>query len=112
VPKVRGRERHIASAAMLLPDDRLRHFWDGGGRLMNAYQEVLGLPEDAWDVFLLYDADARWEGPRPPAPRFWMHQLGSSDRPRVKGPYLDPDRFALEARRLLTAPRGAASVNP
>ena len=101
MPKVRGRDSHIDAAAALVPDSRLHHFWDGGARLMNAYQDVLGLPEDAWDVFLLYDADARWDGPTPPRPHFWMHQLGSREKPRVQGPYLDAATFAREARTLL-----------
>jgi hypothetical protein len=101
VPKLRGRESSIRSAAQLVPDERLQHFWDGGGRLMNAYQDQLGLSEDAWDVFLLYDAEARWNGTGPPRPRYWMHQMGSKDRPRVDGPYLDASEFARQARALL-----------
>ncbi len=68
---------------------------------MNAYQDQLGLSEDAWDVFLLYDAEARWNGTGPPRPRYWMHQMGSKDRPRVDGPYLDASEFARQARALL-----------
>jgi hypothetical protein len=96
VPKVRGKQSHIAFATRSIPDARASHYWDNRGRLMEAYQELLHLPEDGWDLFLLYGPEARWEGPLPPRPRFWMHQLGTEEKPRVNGEYLDAQRFARE----------------
>ena len=69
--------------------------------LVRSYDSVLGLHEDAWDVYMIYGADARWTGVTPPAPAFWMHQLGSADHPRVRGPYLEPRVFAAQANSLL-----------
>lgn len=112
VPKVRGTSSDIADAATIVPDARVQHFWDGGSVLMNAYQQVLGLSEDAWDVYLLYGPETTWDGDLPPVPRFWMHQLGTRARPRVRGLYLEPAVFArqtlalLESGPALTPPRG------
>jgi hypothetical protein len=103
VPKVRGKATDIPFGAEHVSDPRVQHFWDGDSRLMNAYQRVLGLPEDAWDVFLVYGPDTRWDGESPPAPRFWMHQLGTKERPRVKGRYLDVQAFVRETRTVLQA---------
>jgi hypothetical protein len=101
VPKVRGRSTDIGDAAVIVPDPRIRHFWDGGGLLMNAYQRVLGITEDAWDVYLLFDPATKWDGDQPPVPRVWMHQLGTRERPRVRGRFLDVPAFVGEVRALL-----------
>ena len=98
-----GKATDIAYAARIVPDSRVRHFWDGGSVLMNAYQQVLGISEDAWDVYLVYGPEAKWEGERPPTPRFWMHQLGTKARPRVRGVYLEPTRFARDTLAILRA---------
>jgi hypothetical protein len=109
VPKVRGRASHIARGAESVPDPRVRHFWDGEARLMNAYQQVLRLPEDAWDVYLVYDPGVRWEDELPPAPQFWMHQLGPPEKPRVKGIYLDVPRLARVVEASLQGGAGLGS---
>ena len=41
-----------------------------------------------------------------PAPDYWMHQLGSSSKPRVEGPFLDAEVFLQKTRELLARPRG------
>lgn len=101
VPKLGGAQKDVPVATRFMPDDRATHYWDDGGGLMSAYTRVLGLPEDAWDIYLIYGPEARWDGDLPPPPQFWMHQLGSRDSPRVKGPYLEPDEFARRVRALL-----------
>lgn len=107
VPKTEGAREDVADAMELVPDVRARHFWDGQGALMAAYTRVLGLGEDAWDIYMVYGPDARWPagaGALPPAPAYWMHQLGPREAPRVHGPYLDPATFATRVRALLGAP--------
>ena len=89
VPKSRGLERDVASATRQYPEPRAQHFWDAPGVMVSGYRQTLQLPEDAWDVFLLYGPKARWEGSAPPVPDYWAHQLGSSGAPRVPGPWLD-----------------------
>jgi hypothetical protein len=89
VPKSRGLERDVAAATTIHPEARARHYWDAPSVLVEGFQASLGLPEDAWDLFLLYGPGARWESGNPPAPEYWAHQLGSPDKPRVPGPWLD-----------------------
>jgi hypothetical protein len=105
VPMVRGLERDVPLASRELPDARAAHYWDGTGQLMDGYQQVLGISERAWDVFLVYGNDARWEGDLPPAPLYWEHQLGTREQPRVQGPYLDGPTFLQETREALALPR-------
>jgi hypothetical protein len=89
VPKSRGLERDVASATRQYPEPRAQHFWDARSVLVDGYEQTLQLPEDAWDVFMIYGRGARWEGTMPPAPDYWAHQLGSREKPRVPGPWLD-----------------------
>ena len=74
-------------------------------RSVKGYKEtLLSLPEDAWDIYFLYGPEARWEADLPPTPRFWMHQLGSRDSPRVDGPYLRAEAFADSVKAALKRP--------
>jgi len=93
VPKLRGLERDVASATTQYPDVRAMHFWDAPSVLVRGYRDTLKLPEDAWDVFLLYGPDARWDDARPPVPEYWAHQLGTAAKPRVNGPWLSGREF-------------------
>ena len=87
-----------------VPDARAIHFWDGAGLLMRAYGPVLDLPVagsgtiNAWDIFMIYGPNARWENSAPPVPDFWMHQLLA---PGIRAPRLDSLEFAAQAIRLL-----------
>ena len=103
VPMFRGREADVPKASTEVSDLRAAHYWDGDSLLVKGFRETLGFNEPAWDIFLLYGPDARWEGERPPAPAFWMHQLGSPRRPRVNGPFLDAAVFLEKTRELLAA---------
>ena len=106
VPKLRGLERDVASATREVKDPRAAHYWDAPSVLVRGYREQLQLSEDAWDIFLLYGPDAKWEGERPPEPSYWSHQLGSKDKPRIKGPWLDGAVFLEQLRRLAGRPEG------
>lgn len=101
VPMSRGMERDVPNATREVPDPRARHYWDGEGQLTAGYRAVLGgFIEPVWDTYLLYAKDARWESRRPPAPAYWMHQLGTAKQPRAVGPYWDPAVFLDKARTL------------
>jgi hypothetical protein len=102
VPMSRGRERDVPRATGEVPDSRASHYWDGEKVLVKGYREALKLPEDAWDIFLLYGPAAKWEGALPPQPDYWMHQIGTRARPRVDGPYLDPATFLARTRAMLS----------
>jgi hypothetical protein len=102
VPMVRGLERDIPQASRVLPDPRAEHYWDGDRLLMDGYQRVLQISEPAWDVFLVYGPEARWDGDDPPAPQYWAHQLGTRENPRVHGPFLDGPTFLDKTREALS----------
>ncbi len=97
VPKLDGHEADVDQATHTVPDPRALHYWDADGFLVHAYNTILGLHQDAWDVYLLYGPDAHWDGANPPAPTYWMTQLDGAP-----GPTLDAKTFADHARTLLT----------
>ncbi len=101
VPKLRGLERDVPSATIQIPELRALHYWDRSSVLVSGYKTTLKLPEDAWDVFMLYDRRATWQPGAPPEPAYWAHQLGTKEKPRVNGPWLDGAAF-LEKLKALT----------
>jgi hypothetical protein len=96
VPKLDGHESNVPEATHTVADRRASYYWDGAGYLVHAYDRTLGLGQDAWDVYLLYGPDTRWDGPNPPEPQYWMTQLGGANAPA-----LDADTFAGHTRTLL-----------
>jgi hypothetical protein len=83
VPKLRGRERDVDEATHTIPDPRAVHFWDGDSYLVHAFNATLNLGQDAWDIYLLYGPNARWDTAQPPVPQSWMHQLSGVDHPKL-----------------------------
>lgn len=76
--------------ADLLPDTRVRHWWDEfrmAGRQMpnellafDAQRSAGSRPFDddvLWDAFVVFDPDAQWEGMMP-RPRAWGHTILSA----------------------------------
>jgi hypothetical protein len=98
VPVLGGKETNVPEATKTATDKRVRHYWDGDGLLVKEYVAVLGLPDRAWDVYMIYPPGARWDAATPPAPVFWMHQL----RGDVKGPHLDPNVFRQRLNEVVT----------
>ncbi len=98
----RALERDVPKATREIWDARATHYWDRDGQLIQSYREVLGgFSEPVWDTYILYGRAATWDGDRPPAPAYWMHQLGSARRPRVTtGPFWSPASFLDRARSL------------
>jgi len=101
VPKLGAHETDVPVATRFVSDARARHYWDSAGVLVKGYDAVLGLGEDAWDVYLLYGPEVKWDGPTPPRPDFWMHQLHLPARPGASASFLDPATFAAHADSLL-----------
>jgi hypothetical protein len=87
----------VGRATKRLPDPRVSHYWDGENVFAQTFVPVLGLEDQAWDVYLLYDHDAEW-GDTPPKPFYWQEQLGISDETT-----LDPTKLTAEIRKLLDA---------
>ena len=70
MPVIRGDSKTtVPSAAALLPDSRVLHYWDparlsGDFFKKNVSPDVSG--SVAWDIFFLYDSDAVWDdSPQP-----------------------------------------------
>ncbi len=67
-----------------LADPRIHWFRDPQGRAGKAVAAALGgNGQTAWDVYIAFEAEARWGEGMPPA-RDWVHQLGD--------PWADPSR--------------------
>jgi len=83
IPAIAGDDYAAADRSMnQVPDERARHYWDGSQALGEAFSAVLGIRSRmAWDVYLLFDADADWKD-APPAPAEWLHQLVGEDPAR------------------------------
>ena len=70
-------------------DPRIHNYWDEERITGKAWEERLGLPSFAWDVYFLFDRSASWQKDVP-QPNYWMHQLmGAKD----KAPFLDQKEF-------------------
>ena len=91
-----GRERNVGEAAEVIPDRRALHYWDGEQVVGKAFQPILGTPDAAWDVWMLFDTDVRWKGDSPPRPAWWEHQLRGMPDELL----LDSERFAKKAREI------------
>lgn len=94
--QVGGKERNVAKAAELIPDRRALHYWDADQGVGKAFQPMLGTPEAAWDVWMLFGRGVRWEGKALPRPAWWEHQLHRMPPERL----LDTARFARKAREI------------
>lgn len=93
VPTLGARERHVVSAVPLMQGPRINHYWDEEGGSGVEFQQALGIPMYAWDVWMMYAPGALWEpGSEPPAPVFWQHQLPGLPLDLK----LDADKFAVE----------------
>ena len=72
-------------AALGLPSDRVRHFYDPHRRIGKAFAPSLNAGGAlVWDVYLFFPPGSRWEA-KPAPPADWAHQLGA--------PWADASRF-------------------
>lgn len=79
VPKLYGEASDVPTATRFVSDPRAQHFWDDSSVLVHQYDTVLGLGQDAWDVYMIYGPQAQWDGALPRL-RFsgcinWISQL-------------------------------------
>lgn len=97
-----GNPDAVPEASKLIPDPRASSYWDGERWLGRAYErlpyqgDVLQMTSEAWDVYLLFDRDAKWTADGPPRPAWWEDQLQGLPRER----FLDASRFAARAAEL------------
>lgn len=96
-------EHHVPEAAELLDDPRALHYWDAERLVGRAYEDVIGTPMPAWDVWIVHGREATWGAGSPPSPAWWEHQLGAAGMPPER--VLDAERFGRKTRELLDVPR-------
>ena len=78
-------------------DKRVSYFLDPESLSGKQWERVLKTERFiAWDVYLLYGADANWKE-EPPQPAFWMHQLGGV----TKAPTFDEPTFRAKLKGML-----------
>lgn len=99
VPALGAEEKHAAAAVPLMQGPRINHYWDKEGDSGLEFQQALGIPMYAWDVWMMYEPGVRWEqGVAPPEPAFWQHQLPSLPKNQL----LDAAEFARVVTASLT----------
>ncbi len=90
-----------------LSDSRAIHYIDPRGFSGKEYSSILDFPyhSPAWDVYLAFGPDARWDN-RAPSPTDWMYQGEGLDRSRL----LDGGKMAEAVQKLLaTTPNRSAA---
>jgi hypothetical protein len=97
--------KDVADAEQLLNNPNVQHYWNPSGAFGRLLSHAVGLrnsegPVYAWDVWLLYGPEAKWERTDPPRPRLLMHQLGALAS-STEFPHLDSRAFAQQVRTLL-----------
>jgi hypothetical protein len=95
----------VPKAAQLLHNPHVQNYWNASGAFGQMLSQAVGLknsehPVYAWDVWLIYGPEAKWEGPNPPRPRLLMDQLGAL-RGSTEFPHLDSHVFAQQVQALL-----------
>jgi len=102
-------EQAAHEQAWRVPDKRIRRYFDATAHLGNTYAPLLHLTGTgpAWDVYLVFGPEARWDA-QPPAPKFWMHQLPARRAPPEQ--LLDPVKMTHAIQDLLGAEKKAAQL--
>jgi hypothetical protein len=95
----------IPPAAQLLHNANVRHYWNPSGGFGSLLSRAVGLKSGgrqvyAWDVWLIYGPEAKWEGRDPPHPRLLMQQLAALRSTAF--PHLDAQVFAEKVQGLLS----------
>jgi hypothetical protein len=105
------------STAPLAQDSRVLQYWDPHAQIGRLFSRALNLPmkTPAWDVYLLYAPETRWES-EVPLPAFWMHQLGfppwSDAAKRLGNQRLDGTKFREAVEHLLQNLKSEAAPEP
>jgi hypothetical protein len=90
------------------PNERVKYFLDPDSLTGELWKPVLKLSDDiAWDVYLLYGPDAKWDK-EPPQPDFWMHQLGGVSQ----APRLNQMTFEMKLKEMLATAKEPTMTKP
>jgi hypothetical protein len=83
MPVLAADDREAAlKSQSIIEDSRASHFWDLDQSLGRAYGRSIDIPRGgdlAWDMYLVFGRDAKWETALP-VPSLWNHQLGMDAR--------------------------------
>lgn len=114
VPVIGATKTDVTPSMKLLQNPNVRHYWNESGAFGRELAKSVGLKRGdelvyAWDVWLIYGPEAKWEGTSPPRPRLLMHQLRAMQG-STEFPYLDSAAFAQEAQQLLLELPSASST--
>jgi hypothetical protein len=90
----KGEARKLSDS---FPDERISYVLDSESLTGGLWERILKTEKEiAWDVYLLYGADAHWEM-EPPPPDFWMSNLSGV----TKAPRLNRSEFTSKLNELL-----------
>jgi hypothetical protein len=97
--------KDVPKAAQLLQNPNVQNYWNPSGAFGRLLSQAVDLKNGersvyAWDVWLIYGPEAKWDGADPPRPRLLMHQLGAL-RGSMEFPHLDSHVFAQQVQTLL-----------
>src|SRR5712692_5701558 len=100
-------QRNGQKESSRVPDSRAIHYTDPNGFSGKQYSTILNFPyhAPAWDVYLAFGADARWDD-HAPVPSDWMYQGEGFDRARL----LDGHKLANEIQKFLTTAGNKSAV--
>lgn len=99
VPELHATPADIQPTVTLLPGEGVSCYWDPAGSIEKQFEAKLKTVGPAWDVWMVYGPEQRWDGDVPPTPDFWMDQLEGMPQSR----YLDPVEFSKQVEKQLTA---------
>jgi hypothetical protein len=89
-------------------DRRVSYFLDPESETGKQFERVLKTERlIAWDVYLLYGAEASWEE-EPPQPAFWMHQLTGV----TKAPTFDEPVFKAKLKGMINEMKAPPANSP
>ncbi|MHB8816059.1 MAG: hypothetical protein ACYDAE_22745 [Steroidobacteraceae bacterium] len=99
--------KDVPKAASLIHNPNVRNYWNPTGSFGQLLSRSVGLESQgrqvyAWDVWLLYGPEAKWDSVGPPRPQLLMNQL-SALRGNPQFPHLDTRVFAARVHALLTS---------
>ncbi len=101
-PKNGGREKHVDRVLDLVTDARSSQYWDGKGAAVDAYDAMFGIEgRPCAGVFMLYRADAVWEGNSPPMPEYF-EDAHAREFSRTAGQQYDGGQLAKRTREMLS----------
>jgi len=90
-------DRAAQELANKFPDKRVTYFKDPTSLSGKLWKRVLDIEREiAWDVYMLYSAQAEWETD-PPKPDYWMHRLWGVSN----APFFAEGQFAEKLKEML-----------